>query len=81
MLSLLVDYMFPGGANPDAAFANTAMETFFQKEASLSCMGCHGQVSGTTDRVWSLSIERPSTHASAVDLLKLTLSNAGIAIQ
>ena len=71
---------FPGdGAT--TAFANTVMETFFQKYPNGSCMGCHGQAPPASDSVWSLTMEVPSTHNQAVLSLRKIAKAAGVAIQ
>jgi hypothetical protein len=54
---------FPGqftGPDPMTNIANTTMETYFQKSAATSCMGCHDTARQTgTDFVWFLQLRDP----------------------
>jgi len=75
-------FTFPGnGAR--SAYANTVMETFFQGETGaepkLTCMACHAH--SATDFVWSLEIEPIGSRASALELVKKTIKDAGIPVQ
>jgi hypothetical protein len=74
------DYTFPG-TGPSSAFANTVMETFFQGQITLSCMGCHGRTANQTDFVWSLQVEPLASRAKAFGELRKTIVGAGIDLQ
>lgn len=67
-----LEYIFPG-KGPDAAFANTAMETFFQGNVKQSCLACHAVMADKTDLVWSLSIERVDSRDDAIRMLTTAL--------
>jgi hypothetical protein len=63
---------FPGLGSA-SAFANTTMETFFQKDVTTSCIGCH---SAASDSVWSLQVQ--SNDQEAMKRLRFNLSKAGM---
>jgi hypothetical protein len=74
-------FTFPGSGSI-SAYANTAMETFFQGGAGptkLTCMACHAKAA--TDFVWSLGIEPPGSRVAALKLVQQTIENAGIHAQ
>jgi len=73
-------YAFPG-TGATTAFANTVMETFFQRRISLSCLGCHGRTAGQSDLVWSLRIEPQGSRTEAFKELRTTMTNAGVRLQ
>jgi hypothetical protein len=73
-------FTFPG-RGAESAFANSVMETFFQGNVRLSCMGCHSEVASLTDFVWSLRIERPDSHADALNQLRKAIVDGGVAVQ
>jgi hypothetical protein len=83
-----IDDVAPGEAGDPAhtfpttstssAFANTVMETFFQKDRKFSCLGCHAEVGADYDFVWSRRLEPEGSRGPGLELLRKTLKNTGL---
>ena len=45
-------FSIPGGTAPSTAYANPAMETYFQTPIQNGCMNCHSFARGRSDFLW-----------------------------
>jgi len=72
-------FTFPT-AEVNSAFANTVMETFFQRDITMSCLGCHANAVDN-DFAWSLKIEPKLSRTTGLQQLRRVTEEAGVSLK